>query len=60
MWSMSRIDEITTETHENQGIVKIFIVLLHVLNVILHRLSLVHGVEIKLGIVILDGLEEHS
>ena len=46
-------------THENQGGVKIFIVLFHVLGVILGRLSLVHGVQIELGIVALDGLEAH-
>ena len=46
--------------NENQGGVEILIVLLHVLGVVLHRLSFVHGVEIDLGIIVLDGLEVHS
>ena len=45
------------ETHENQGGIEIFVVLLHVLGVILHGLSFVHRIEIELGIVVLDWLE---
>ena len=33
--------------------------LLHVFGVVLGRLSSVHGVEIELGVVILDGLKVH-
>ena len=47
------------ETHENQGGVEVFVVLLHVLRIVLRRLSFVHGVEIKLGVVVLDWLEKH-
>ena len=47
-------------THENQGGVEVFIVLLHVFGIVLRRLSFVHGVEIKIGIVVLDRLEVHS
>jgi hypothetical protein len=48
------------ETHKNQGGVEILIVLRHVFDVILSRLSLVHGVEIELGVVVLDWLEVHA
>jgi len=47
------------ETHENQGGVEIFIVILHVVCVVLRRLSFVHGEKIKLGVIVLDRLEEH-
>ena len=33
--------------------------LLHVFGIVFHRLSFVHGVEIKLGVVTLHGLEVH-
>ena len=46
-------------THKNQGGVKILIVLLHVFGVVLRRLSSVHGVEIELGVVVLDRLKVH-
>ena len=46
-------------THENQGGVEIFVVLLHVLGIVFDRLSPVHGVEIELGVIVLDGLEVH-
>ena len=51
--------KVVGETPENQGGVEILIVLLHAFDVVLHRLSLVHGAEIKFGVV-LDGLEVHS
>ena len=44
-------------THENQGCVKIFVVLLDIHIIVLVRLSFVHGVEIELGIIGLEGLE---
>ena len=47
------------ETHENQGGVEILVVLLHVFGIVLRRLSVVHGVEIELGIIALDRLEVH-
>ena len=47
------------ETHENQGGVKILVVLLHVLGIILRRLPVVHSVEIELGVIALDRLEIH-
>ena len=47
------------ETHENQGGIEIFIVFLHVVGVVFHRFSFVHGVEIKPGVVVLNWLEEH-
>ena len=46
-------------THKNQGGVEIFVVLLHVLGIVFDRLSLVHGVEVELGIIVLDGLKIH-
>ena len=49
----------STRTHKNQGGVEIVVVLLHVIGVILRRLSFVHCVEIKPGVVILDRLEVH-
>ena len=32
---------------------------LRVFDIVFHRLSLVHGVEVELGVVVLDGLEVH-
>ena len=49
----------TAETHKNQGGVEILIALLHVFGIVLHRLSFVNGVEIEVGVVVLDGLEVH-
>ena len=47
-------------THEYQGGIEVFVVLLHIVRVILHRLPLVHRVEIEAGVFGLDGLEECS
>ena len=47
----------STEPHENQGGVKILVVLLHVLDIVLCCLSFVHGVEVELGIIVLQWLE---
>jgi len=52
-------DRVVAETHENQGGVEIFVVVLHVLGIVLGRLPFVHGVEIEFGVIVLDGLEEH-
>jgi len=52
-------DKVVAETHENQGGVEIFIVVLHVFGVVLGHLPFVHGVEIDFGVIVLDGLEEH-
>jgi hypothetical protein len=49
-----------TETHENQGGVEVLIVLRHVFGIVLCRLSLVHCVEIELGVIVLDRLEVHA
>ena len=46
-------------THKNQGGIEILIILLHVIGVVLHRLPFVHGIEIKLGVIVLDWLEVH-
>ena len=43
------------DTHENQGGIEILVVFLHVFGIIFHRLSFVHGVEIELRVVVLDG-----
>jgi hypothetical protein len=48
------------DTHKNQGGVEILVVLRHVFGIVLCRLSLVHGVEIELGVVVLDRLEVHA
>ena len=53
------IERGAAETHEDQGGVEVLIVLLHVFGIVLHRLSFVHGVEIELGVVVLDELEAH-
>jgi len=45
--------------YKNGGGIEILVVFLHVLGIVLHCLSLVHGVEIKLGVSVLDGLEVH-
>ena len=47
-------------THENQGSVEVLVVLLDIVGIILGGLLLVHRIEIKTGIVVLDGLEEGS
>jgi len=49
----------STGTHENQGGIEIIIILLHIIGVVLHRLSSVHSVKIEAGIVVLDWLEVH-
>ena len=51
-------DKGEAETYENQRVENL-IVLLHVFGVVLRRLLFVHGVEIELGVVVLDGLEVH-
>ena len=45
-------------THENEGCVEVLVVLLDIVHLMLHRLPLVHGVEVESRIVSLDGLEE--
>ena len=47
-------------THEDQGGVQVLVIFLDVVGIVLHRLSLVHCIEIEAGIVGLDGLEEDS
>ena len=47
-------------THENQGGVEVLVVLLNIVCIIIGRLLLVHRIEIKAGVVILEGLEERS
>jgi hypothetical protein len=56
-WSTMYHGNCNAETHENQGGVEILVVLLHVLGVVLRCLSFVHGVEIELGVVVLDRLK---
>jgi hypothetical protein len=59
-WLMLHDDSWTeAKTHENQGGVEILVVLLHGFAVELHCLSLVHVIEIKRGVVVLDRLEVH-
>jgi len=48
MWSTLCSDEWNSETHENQG---------GMLGIVARRLLFVHGVEVKLGVFVLDGLE---
>lgn len=38
---------------------KVLVVLLYVFAIVLHRLSFVHGVEIKFGVVVLNRLGKH-
>ena len=45
-------------THKYQGGIEVIIVLLDVVRIVLNRPSLVHGVEVELRIIGLDGLEE--
>jgi hypothetical protein len=40
--------------------VEIFIVLRHIFGIVLRRLLLVHGVEIEVGVIVLDWLEVHA
>ena len=53
-------DNWNVETHENQGDVEIFIVLHYIFGIVLRRLLLVHGVEIEVGVIVLDWLEVHA
>jgi hypothetical protein len=48
------------EPHENQGGVEVLVVLRHVFSIVLCRLSLVHGIKIEVGVVVLDWLEVHA
>ena len=52
-------DQRYPDTHEDQGGIEVLVVFLHVFGIVFHRLSFVHGVEIELGVVALDGLEVH-
>ena len=45
-------------THEYQGGVEVLIILLGAVRVVLGCLPLVHSVEVDMGIIGLDGLEE--
>ena len=47
------------DTHENQGGIEVLVVFLHVFGIIFQRLSFVHGIEIELRVVVLDGPEVH-
>ena len=47
------------ETHKNQGGVEILIVLFHVFGIALRCLSIVQGIEIELGVIVLDWLKIH-
>ena len=47
-------------THENQGGIEVLVILLDIVHIVLHRLSLVHRIEVDAGVVGLDGLEERS
>jgi hypothetical protein len=58
--STLRGDEGDAETHENQGGVKVPVVLCHVIGIVLSCLSLVHGIEIELRVVVLDWLEVYA
>ena len=51
------MDEGNATTDENQGSVKIVVILLHVLRVEFRRFPFVHGVEILPWIIIFDWLE---
>ena len=50
-------DRVVEETHEDQRVVEVFIVHLHAIGVVLHRLLFVRSVEIKSGVIVLDGPE---
>jgi len=57
MWSTPCSNEWDSETHENQGGIEILVVLQHLLGIVPHSLSVVHDVEVKLRVFVLDGLE---
>ena len=47
-------------THKNQSGVEVLVILLDIVRIVLHRLPLVHRVEVEARVVGLDGLEERS
>ena len=47
-------DKVATKTHENQGGVEVFIVLLHVFGIVLHCLSSERFAELGFGVIVLD------
>ena len=47
-------------THENQGGVEVLVILIDIVCIVLHRLPLVHRIEVEAGVIGLDGLEERS
>ena len=49
-------DKEKVETHEDQGSVEIFVVLLRIFSLILHYLSFAHVVETELGVIDPEGL----
>ena len=57
VWSVLYNDQEKGKAHENQGGIEIFVELLHGFGITLHRLPFVRGVEIKLGVVVLDRSE---
>jgi hypothetical protein len=50
---------VIADMHESQGGIEILVVFLRVFDIVFHRLSFVRGVEIELGVIVLDGLEVH-
>ena len=47
-------------TYKNQGGIEVFVVLLDVVGVVLCRLPLVHCIEVKTSVLVLDRLKERS
>ena len=47
-------------THKDERGIKVLVVLLDIVCIILGCLLLVYSVEVETGVVMLDGLEEHS
>jgi hypothetical protein len=45
-------------THENQGGIEVFVVLLDIIGVVFCRLFLVNCVEIETSVIVLNGLEK--
>ena len=53
----SQVEWRAARAYKNEGGIEILVVLSHVLGIVFRSLSFVHGVEVELGVFVLDGVE---